>query len=177
MAGGVIVLVAAVLGVLAYPAWSAARGGDARWVVDSGATTVLDYDDERILALDGEQLLVLDRETDAGSSAGRVDWRHRVALVPGGVVASADGRLTLTGSDGRVMWEKQPEFDLVAVEAGLAVAALSPAQNAGPSTLTAFALEDGAPVWTMPEVARVGTLRLGTDPVRPAGCGPPRSSR
>lgn len=67
------------------------------------------------------------------------------------------------------MWEKQPEFDLVAVEAGLAVAALSPAQNAGPSTLTAFALEDGAPVWTMPEVARVGTLRLGTDPVRPPG--------
>jgi hypothetical protein len=170
------VLVVAVLGVLAYPAWSAAQGGDARWVVDSGATVVLDYDDERVLMLDGASLVVLDRATGEESAGGRADFRERAALVPGGVLASFLGHLTLTGPDGRVVWEKKegPDDDLqyaleiVDVDAGVVVADVEESAS-GPSTLMGFALADGAPVWTMPEVVRVGT-RLGPDePARPPG--------
>ncbi len=109
-------------------------------MVDGGAAAVLDYDDERVLTLDDGTLSVLDRATGAESHGGRVDWRRRAVLVPGGVLASVDGRLVLTGPDGQVLWEKQqvsagdPEFALAAVDldAGVVVAALGPKLNTGP---------------------------------------------
>lgn len=177
VAAGALVVVAAVLAVLAYPAWSAAQGDDARWVVGSEATKVLDYDDERLLLLDGVSLTVLDRETGEESRAGMVDFREGAALVPGGVLAGYNGTLALTGPDGRVVWEKQkesrddPVHELVAVDvdAGVAVAEVGPEFSTGPTTLTGFALTDGAPVWTMPDVARVGSLSGGNPPARSLG--------
>jgi hypothetical protein len=178
VAAGVLVVAAAVLAVLAFPAWSASRGDDARWVVDTDATKVIDYDDERVLVLnDGVSLTVLDRETGEASRAGMVDFREGAALVPGGVVASYQGTLALTGPDGRVVWEKQkesradPVYELAAVDvdAGVVVAEVGPEYGTGPTNLMGFALADGAPVWTMPDVAEFESLHGIDSPARRPG--------
>ncbi|MEU6647187.1 hypothetical protein ABZ863_32310 [Saccharomonospora sp. NPDC046836] len=168
-AAAVVVLVLVVGVVLAYPAWSARRGADARWVVASNADTVLDYDADRVLVEDDGLLTVLDRATGEDQSAGRVDWQQRAALVPGGVVASADGYLALRDRSGRVMWEKTDSHTLVTVDIGAGVAVVAVEGTNRVSTLTALALTDGTPKWTIPDLGRVGNVSFTEEPARRPG--------
>lgn len=117
---GVLVLVLGIDAVLAYPAWSAGQGEDVRWTVPNRADALLDHDAGRLLLVRDDTLLVVDRATwEVGATPGHVGPERLAALVPDGVVSSADGRLTVTGPDG-VRWETAGALTAVDVEAGLA---------------------------------------------------------
>lgn len=166
---GVLVLVLAIGAVLAYPAWTASRGDDVRWTMPNRADALLDQDADRLLLVRDQALLVVDRATgELLQTPGRVDAERRAALVPGGVVASEDGWLEATGG---AAWSKGGDakyfLEAVDVEAGLVVAGVLPPQ--GSQALMAFALADGAPVWTLPDLARADPVVIGPRTTRPPG--------
>jgi hypothetical protein len=164
---------------LAYPAWSAKQGNSVKWTTDIAAGALLDYDENRLLLVDTTtgpgKLVLVNRSTGVVQPAGAVDLQRRASLVPDGVVASVDGDLVLTNSDGEPLWTKAqglgdtPLHTLVAVDlnASLVVSAVD-APDKGYS-LTAFAIADGTPVWTVPNLGRIDNIRVGAEPVRPPG--------
>ncbi|OLF14667.1 hypothetical protein BU204_25900 [Actinophytocola xanthii] len=172
-----VVLVAGA--VLIYPAWRAKQGNGVKWTTDITAGALLDYDEGRLLLVDTTtgpgQLTVVNRRTGGVQQAGTVDLQRRASLVPDGVVASVGGELILTGADGDPVWTKKqglgsfPLHTLVAVDldAGVVLSAVDPPEFGG--SLTAFAIADGAPVWTIPNINRVGNFRIKAEPVRPPG--------
>lgn len=163
---GVVVAVVVAVAVLVYPAWSARQGDDAVWVVSSAADEVIDFDADRLLVSEGDNYLVLDRATGATRSTSFAASQSRAALVPGGVVESRRGTLRMMPDKGRP-WQVETggtDYDLVAVTDKLAVAEVRTSET---SVLTGFALTDGTPVWTVPDLLRVGFTRLGREPARP----------
>jgi hypothetical protein len=176
---GAFTVVAVAGALLAYPAWSAKHGNGVTWTTDVVAGALLDYDESRLLLVDSGtgpgELIVVNRRTGAVQPAGSVDLQRRASLVPDGVVASVDGNLVLTNSDGEPGWTKAqvpaewPLHTLVAVDldAGLVVSAVDPPDKG--YSLTAFAVADGTPVWTVPDLGRVGNIRVGAEPARPPG--------
>lgn len=163
----VVVLVLVTAGVLLYPSWSAAQGRQARWVVDTSASDVLDYDADRLLLAGGRDMMIVDRATGATKSSWGTSYGARAALVPGGVVVSSDGTLSARGDEQD--WVKQggaEQYTLVAVRGDVVVAEVAVGLT---HALTGFALADGAPVWTVANLTRIGFLAMGEEPARPPG--------
>jgi len=173
IAAVVVALVA--VAIVVYPAWSARRGDDARWVVASTADRVVDFDADRVLLAGGHDgFRVLDRATGATMLTrvtGADDYQSGAALVPGGVVVSTGGRLRMIPERGGPGWQQETaEYVLVAVTDAVVVAAVKVPRESGPRyALAGFALADGAPVWTVPDLSRVGFVDIGVEPARPPG--------
>ncbi|HEY0448687.1 hypothetical protein [Actinophytocola sp.] len=165
-----VVLVLVAGAVFVYPAWSARQGQDARWVVANSATEVLDYDANRLLVTGGYEAWVLDRATGDTKRSWFAGADSRAALVPGGVVISSDtGKLAVSMGGGGQDWQKdqaKEKYTLVAVRGNVVVAAVKLEDS---MSLTGFALADGAQVWTIPNLYRVGFVDPETEPMRPPG--------
>jgi hypothetical protein len=172
--------------VAAYPTWSARNGNNAVWVADDAYSSgglsggsVLDYDDDRILVHDGrDSLVILDRRTgeplfDVFSQ----QFEVYAALVPDGVVHSDRSGLEVVRADGS-RWEVPGRSHMVGdavlvaadVEAGHVVAAVRGEENPDePTRLVAYALDDAAIRWEVPDVGRAGFTRQGEHPAAPPG--------
>lgn len=169
MVPAVVVLVLLVAaGVLLYPSWSTAQGRHARWVVESNAMEVLDYDADRLLLVDGTDMMLVDRASGATELSWFAPRGSRAVLVPGGVAfSSSTGTLSARVDDKD--WVKQgleEKYTLVAVRDDVVVADVAVGLK---HTLTGFALTDGAPVWTMANLTRIGFVDMGEEPPRPPG--------
>lgn len=136
------------------------------WVVSGTADGVIDFDADRLLVSELDNYSVLDRATGATRSTRFAANQSRAALVPGGVVENRRGTLRMMPDKGRP-WQVETsgtDYYLVAVTDELAVAEVRTGLT---SVLTGFALADGTPVWTVPDLLRVGFTRLGREPARP----------
>ncbi|WP_129668578.1 PQQ-binding-like beta-propeller repeat protein [Phytoactinopolyspora endophytica] len=183
---GIMVVALAAALIMAYPAWSARRGGDAVWVVDHAVTSgglsgrsLLDYDDDRLLISDDQNSLAV-RSREDGEELFDVYSQQLepiAALVPSGVVHSDHHGLHVIDDDGSVRWEVLSGADdvgattLVAVdvEEGHVVAAVDGREVSDPKRLVAYGLDDGDIRWELPDVGRAGFTDQGEPPRTPPG--------